>query len=156
MEKGSKSKKNKNKRSILDVAKQETLKPLRYHSKEDLDFTNSVINYFKWCFVDNNANAESNLTDWWRQKIICVRSKKIKNEDEEGWFPDLLRGKCFIETYFINEETEEKWQERKRDLNHLYSSAIATYHEAMLANAIKRITPEFKSQIIREMKEKGN
>ena len=149
-------KERKSKKGLLDLAEKEVVEPLRYHSNEDLSFSTAAINYFKWYFLDNNSDAESNITDWWRQKTICVRSKNVKNEDEEGWTPDLLQGKCCIVTYFINDETEEKWQERKRGLHHLYSPAIAAYHESVFANTIKRISPGFKNIIMKHYLENKN
>ncbi len=154
MKKRPTSKKN-NKSNIYNIIKDEALKPLRYDSKKDIDFVSAAINYFKWHFSDDKSITGSNITDWWRQRVVCVRNKDIKNEDEEGWFPDILRKKCFIETYFIEGETNEEWLERKKNLHQLYSTAIGAYQEAIFANTIKRISPEFKSEITKHYLKNG-
>jgi len=140
--------KDKEIKTIADVIKGETSRPFRYKSKEDMDFINAVMNYFNTNFLEG-ATGKNNITDWWRQRIVCIRSKEVKTENEEGWFPDGLKGRCYIETFFINKETDDQWKERKKSLSNFYASSIAIYHEAIFISVAKRIDPNFKSQIMK-------
>ena len=108
------------KRANADIAKKETLGPLRYSSKEDIDFVWAAIHYFHWCFSGEYSTTKANITDWWRQRIVCLRNKDVKNKDEEGWFPDSIKRKCFIETYFIEGETKKNGKKGKK----IYTNSI--------------------------------
>ena len=138
----------KNKIEISKIIKQDILKPLSYNSKKDIDFISAVISYFKWHFSDDDSITENTITDWWKLRIVCIRNKKITNQDEEGWLPDMFAKKCFIETYFIKGESNEEWQERKKNLCEFYSQSIAIYQEAIFASTVRRITPTYKNKII--------
>ena len=132
--------------SIANLLVGELKGPFTYKGRKDFEFVSALMRYFNKIFPNGTANANTNITCWWKQKTFCAISSDIKKGDDT-WYPDALNGKCIIETFEIKSETKEEWKLRKRKLLEYYSPAIAAYHEAMFSCFVKRIDSSLGKEI---------